>query len=246
MPHNIQSRKAIVIGATGRIGQALTRELCSLYSAVYVIARTPPKYLHENMHVYAVSDFDNLVQTMQSMSLDINTDAFCCLWTGVKAGDEMITKVHLDYPTAFAQACHDKGVRRLFMLSKQGADVRADKTILQVRGRLFERLSGLSWQNLVFFMVDKVTLPDNDRSLRMLGKKMVRYAERLLPSVRALSPNEIGMAMALIAFATLHNPSYLKQLYKSSRFNIFKTKAQKGVDSISHEQIIALLHSEDV
>lgn len=240
MSHNIQNRKAIIIGATGRIGQALTSELCSLYSVVYVIARTPPKYLHENMHVYTLSNFDNLADIMYSVSLDEYSDAFCCLWTEVTSGREAITKVHFDYPITFAQICHQQGVRRLFMLSKLGMGARLDKSILQAREALVERLGSLMWQNLVFFMVDKVTLPKDDHSLKMLGKKMMRYARELLPSSHALSPSEIGMVMALVAFATLHNPNYLKQPDKGARFKLFKAKTQSGIDIINHEQMVAL------
>ncbi len=108
-------RKAIIIGATGRIGQTLVRELSSLYATVIVISRTPPKYISENTHVYTLSDFDNLQQTLSATSLDAETDAFCCLSAKHdETSPEALEKIYHSYPKAFAKACHDKGVRRFF------------------------------------------------------------------------------------------------------------------------------------
>ena len=71
-------RKAIIIGATGRIGQALVQEISSLYATVTVIARHAPKFISKNMLVYTVPDFDNLEQVLSSVVLDEKTVMLCC------------------------------------------------------------------------------------------------------------------------------------------------------------------------
>ena len=53
-------RKAIVIGATGLVGQHLVKQLSELYDTLIVIARRPPRYINVSMRFYQVNDFDNL------------------------------------------------------------------------------------------------------------------------------------------------------------------------------------------
>lgn len=198
-------RKAIIIGATGRVGQALTRELCALYETVIVVARTMPKCMSENMQVYALADFDNLTKTLEATAIDDKTDAFCCLWTPPHhIDDEMLQKVHYEYPKQFATLCYQKGVRSLFLLSKAGASLQASQKVLRMRGQLHHDLSALSWRHLVIFMVQKVTLSNTDHSLKGLGKKAIRFFERFLPTDEPLTPTQIGVCMALTAFDVCH------------------------------------------
>lgn len=42
-------RKAIVIGATGLVGQHLVKQLSELYDTLIVIARRPPRYINASM-----------------------------------------------------------------------------------------------------------------------------------------------------------------------------------------------------
>lgn len=49
-------RKAIVIGATGLVGQYLVKQLSELYDTLIVIARRPPRYINARMRFYQVND----------------------------------------------------------------------------------------------------------------------------------------------------------------------------------------------
>lgn len=203
-------RKAIIIGATGRIGQALVKELCSLYATVTVIARTPPKYMSENMYVYTLGDFDNLPNILGAVSLDKETDAFCCLQMPLnKEMGISLTKVYHDYPLAFATLCHDKGVRRLFLLAKSKESVHT--SIYEASAKLQQKLSVMAWEQAVVFLVGRVSLP-NEFSLRLLGKRAWRYLGQLISHESPLNPTQIGLSMALVAFWTLHNPDYVHSL----------------------------------
>lgn len=222
-------RKAIIIGATGRVGQALVQELSSLYETVIVIARTPPKLMSKNMQFYALVDFENLQSTLSAIVLDDKTDAFCCLWAQ-STNSEMLQKIHYKYPQQFAQLCYDKGVRSLFLLSKAGADVHATNAVLQARGKLHQTLSAMPWQHLLIFMVDKVALA-KELSLRGLGKRALYFAWQLLLADKPLTPTQIGVSMALHAFYIHY------QKYQSPSD---KPPDAQCVEYISHKQMLLM------
>ncbi len=224
-------RKAIIIGATGRIGQTLVRELSSLYATVIVISRTPPKYISENTHVYTLSDFDNLQQTLSATSLDAETDAFCCLSAKHdETSPEALEKIYHSYPKAFAKACHDKGVRRFFLLCM------TEKSTYV--GTLHQELTMLDWQMLTVFLVDKLTLPDDNYSLKILSKKALAFLRQFLPHDEPLSPKQVGIAMALVAFWTLYDKNYVAILKPD--FAIQKKQRLEGISYVSHQQMLNL------
>ena len=224
-------RKALIIGATGRIGQALVQEISSLYATVTVIARHAPKFISKNMLVYTVPDFDNLEQVLSSVVLDEKTDMFCCL-SGEKMDkqdDEYLSKVYFDYPLNFIKICHQKNVRRLFLLSKISGK---QKT---VHDRLHAVLSTFDWQLCAVFLVDKITLSD-DYSVKNLGKKAMRLLQSFLLHEEPLTPKQIAVSMALVAFWTLYDGRYIGLLKPSYTH----TYIYENINYISHEQILNL------
>ena len=118
-------RKAIVIGATGLVGQHLIKQLSELYDTLIVIARRPPRYINASMRFYQLNDFDNLSEVFASVGADRTTDAYSCLGTTKKqaGSDEAFRKIDHDYNVNFAKLCHDKGVENFFLLSSMNADI---------------------------------------------------------------------------------------------------------------------------
>ena len=229
-------RKAIIIGATGQVGQALTRELCSFYDTVIVIARTMPKYMSKNMHVYTMADFENLNETLSAIAIDDKTDAFCCLWTTKELGENMLHKVHYDYPKQFAVLCHQKGVRRLFLLSKAGVNRHSDNLVLQLGGRLHFELAQQKWQTLAVFLVDSIVVADHDYSIYGLGQRVAQFVNKILPKDKPLTPTQIGMAMTLLAFYAHHQERTTVQNAPNDPSNTLATKIQY----ISHKQMLSM------
>src|SRR5690606_41421681 len=112
-------RKALVIGATGLVGQHLVKQLSELYDTLIVIARRPPRYINASMRFYQVNDFDNLAEIFASVGADNKTDAFSCLGTTKKqaGSDEDFRKIDNDYNVNFAKLCQEKGVENIFVSS---------------------------------------------------------------------------------------------------------------------------------
>lgn len=229
-------RKAIIIGATGRVGQELTRELAALYDTLIVIARAQPRYFSDNMYYYQVSDFANLTQILDAITLDKDTDAFCCLWMDAKDADsdEALHRIHYQYPLDFARVCAKKGVVRYFLLSTAGANAQSADAILKAKGELEQALIGVGFGLLVGFCPSKLTLPDT-LSLKNITKKLTRFVTQILPQDKPLSPKQIAMSMALIAYQTLHHPNYIHTLTPIT------PQKQAGLWVVHHKQMLALV-----
>ena len=63
-------RKAIIIGATGLVGQHLVKQLSELYDTLIVIARRPPRFINASMRFYQVNDFDNLTEVFTNIAVN--------------------------------------------------------------------------------------------------------------------------------------------------------------------------------
>ncbi|MDO5651831.1 MAG: hypothetical protein Q4G13_06835 [Moraxella sp.] len=234
-------RKAIIIGGTGRVGQALTRELSSLYETVIVVGRTQPKYFGSNMYFYAVADFGNLSDTLAAIALDGNCDAFCCLWADDERidNDESLYKIHYEYPLLFAKMCYEKGIRRMFLLSIAGADVRSDDGVRRAKGQLEMTLAGLGFEMLIAFWVSRLTLPTADYSLKGLGKKAMRFIGRIVPQDTPLTPAQVGANMALVAFRTWYDVGYVHAL-QGRTMPVYAERID-GLEHITHREMLAMV-----
>lgn len=200
-------RKAVLIGSSGRIGQALARELSALYDTLIIIARTPPQRISENMHIYHVPDFHTLASTIDSMPLGADTDAFSCLEVAKKDtnSDEEFYQINVLFNVIFAQACQAKGVKRFFYLSKAGADNPQKDPELLAKAEVEQSLQSLDF-DVVSFRLDKLTPAKDKLSLKSVGRFGMQLAKTTLDKItpfhktEALTPKRIAIAISLSAY----------------------------------------------
>ena len=65
-------RTALIIGATGLVGNSLLTQLGSLYQKVIIIARSQPKGLSDSMHFYQLKDFNQIHEFEQEYNKEYN------------------------------------------------------------------------------------------------------------------------------------------------------------------------------
>lgn len=161
-------RKAILIGGSNRVGQALMRELGALYDTLIVITRTPPHSISENMHIYHVQNFDNLAGIIASMPIGADTDAFSCLDMDKKdaASLDEFYQVNVLFNLDFAKSCLEKGVARLFYLSQAGVDAPTKDQKLIAKADVEYHLQSLGFDELVVFRPYRLTPPKTQFSLK--------------------------------------------------------------------------------
>lgn len=145
-----KKRKALIIGATGLVGNELLRRLLNsdLYEHVTALTRRPiaiaqknPKY-HER-----VLDFDEMDQAAGEFSVD---DVFCCLGTTIKkAGSkEAFRKVDYEYPVKAAELARAQGASQYLVVSAIGANPDSKVFYSRVKGELESALIAMHFDSL--------------------------------------------------------------------------------------------------
>lgn len=227
-------RKAIVIGATGLVGAKLVKQLVPLYQTLIVIARHPPKYMTGNMRFYQLQNFANLPEVFTSLDLGSNTDAFSCLGTTKKqAGSEDgFRLVDYDYNLSFARLCHDKGVRRFFLLSALGADINSRFFYNQVKGETEHAITQVGFAHCVLFRPSLLLGKHKGRPLERLSQRAFRMIEPVVPeslSVHPIEATRVAVAMAMTA----------NQLYEQYRYQPQRTdKSAQRADTASQSNVL--------
>lgn len=207
--------KAILIGGSSRVGQALARELATLYETVILITRTQPRAISANMQVYHVADFQALPATLQSIAIGADTDAFSCLGVSqsqVASYDEFY-QVNVLYNVEFAKACKKKGVTQFYFLSKDGADAPNHDPELVAKADVEYYLRTLSFDTLAIFRLNRLSAEKQQLSLKTIGKLGIKTLKNSLfvlnhfTKKRALTPKQVASCMALSAYEHNHQPS---------------------------------------
>lgn len=220
-------RTALIIGATGLVGQSLLVQLSSLYQKVIVIARSQPKGMDESMHFYQLKDFEQLMTFMQGLPLDNKVDAFSCLGTTLKqAGSEdNFRKVDFDYNINFAKACHEKGIERFYLLSAMGADSDSRFFYNRVKGELENALREIGFSQLAIFRPSLLLGKHDNRPMEQFAQTAYKLLKPIIPRklpVRPIEAKRVAMAMALVA----NNWHIMNTYQKSANFQTKKNHVQ--------------------
>ncbi|MGE6480841.1 NAD-dependent epimerase/dehydratase family protein [Psychrobacter namhaensis] len=226
-------RKAIVIGATGLVGQHLVKQLSELYDTLIVIARRPPRYINASMRFYQVNDFDNLAEIFTSVGVDRKTDAFSCLGTTKKqaGSDEAFRKVGRDYNVNFAKLCQQKGVENFFLLSSMNADMDSRFLYNRVKAETEQSIIALGFTQLVIFRPSLLLGKHKGRPLESIGQKAFQLISPLVSeslSLHPISAKRVASAMAMSAHG----------IYERNKYRTEPMTQQ--VDVIENKQMLAM------
>src|SRR5581483_3084326 len=114
----VSDRSALIVGATGLVGQRTLARLLESYERVTALVRRATGARHERL-VEHVVDFDRL-----DPALVRGDDVFCCLGTTIKtAGSQAaFRKVDHDLVVEVARLARANGARRFGLVSSVGAD----------------------------------------------------------------------------------------------------------------------------
>ena len=226
-------RKAIVIGATGLVGQHLVKQLSELYDTLIVIARRPPRYINVSMRFYQVNDFDNLPEIFASVGVDRKTDAFSCLGTTKKqaGSSEGFRKIDHDYNVSFAKLCQQGGVENFFLLSSMNADIDSRFLYNRVKAETEQSIMALDFAQLIIFRPSLLLGKHKGRPLESIGQKAFKLISPLVSeslSLHPISAKRVASAMAMSAH----------DIYERSKF---RTEPMvKATHVIENKQMLAM------
>lgn len=191
-------KTAVVIGATGLIGQFLSERLAedSEYAQVLTIIRNPVSWKSskiKNIH-FDFSNWSDLSVQIRNFSSSSEIYFFCCLGTTIKVAgsEENFKKIDLDYVVEFAKIAQQVSAAKLVAVSALGADMNSTIFYNQIKGQMEHDVRVVYSGSLAFV-----------RPSLLLGhRREFRFAEKL---AIVLSPLfSVGLVGPLKKFKPIH------------------------------------------
>ena len=177
------SKKAILIGATGLIGQNLLTKLLAdeNYSEILVISRKALALEHIKLTQLIIT-FDVLANHASEITGDV---VFCCLGTTIKKTPDLVAyrKIDYQYPLDVANIAFANGAKQYHLVSAMGADVKSRLFYSRTKGEVERALQKIPFQAIHIY---RPALLDGDR-------KEERSAEnRMIGLFKLINPLLIG------------------------------------------------------
>ena len=210
-------KTALVLGATGLIGNLLTHQLIesSWYEKVKVFVRTPLSWQHPRLQEVGF-DFER-----PNGLLTQADDIFCCLGTTMKkAGSkEAFKKVDYQYPMDIARLGLANGAQQFAIVTAMGADPDSSFFYNRVKGEVERDLRALNFPALLIF---RPSLLLGNRSESRLGERLAEGAMRLLsPLIPAKYKGIEATKVASAMLATAQQDLTGQHVYESDALQNF-------------------------
>jgi uncharacterized protein YbjT (DUF2867 family) len=146
-------KTAVVLGATGLIGQHLVQELLQdeFFSKVRILVRRPFSIDHPKADIQVVNFND---EKDIAARIDIGDVIFCCIGTTrkkVKGNKTEYRKVDYDIPIITARLGIQHGFNQFLMVSAVGANPIAANFYLQLKGCIEEDITALPFESIHIF-----------------------------------------------------------------------------------------------
>lgn len=171
--------KAIVIGATGAVGQDLVKTLLydDRYETVTTFTRRPLGFTHPKIESFIV-DFDRPFTWRRQVKGDV---LFSALGTSLKqAGSkEAQYRVDHDYQLAFARAARENGVPHMVLVSSAGADDSSHFFYLKLKGLIEKDVEALQFPSLTILHPPSLIRKRAKRPAETVSVKLFQLANTL-------------------------------------------------------------------
>lgn len=190
------SKIALIVGASGLVGKALTKELLKSknYSKIILIVRNKLGYESTVIEERSI-DFDQLER--ENLKAD---HVFCCLGTTIKkAGSKaQFRKVDYEYPLNIAKRTQEQGATLFAIVTAMGASSSSGVFYNKVKGEIEEALASLQFEHIGIF---RPSILIGDRTeLRFgesIGQKFAKFFDFLIPAkYKGIQASEVAKAMS--------------------------------------------------
>ena len=153
----VQTRSALLFGASGLIGGHLLRLLVDdeAYDQVTVPVRKPLSFRHPKL-LELVVDFDHLDKQRDAIR---GHDVFSCLGTTIRVAKSQAAFRNVDftYVVQAASIAAMNGARQFLLVSSLGADKNSSAFYLRVKGEVEEEVSRLPFNAVQIFRPSLLT-----------------------------------------------------------------------------------------
>lgn len=217
---SVHNKTAIVMGATGLIGNHLIKKLLQddSYEKVLTIGRTESGYTHEKLRHIAV-DFDKL--SAQDKRIKGHDLYIAFGTTRAKAGSkERFREIDYTYPMKVIKSAYANGVRQVLLVSSIGADSDAYFFYLNVKGELEDALRQMDFWAIHIFRPSLLIGNRNESRLgediaQVIAKGLNYFTRRMVYKYKPINAVQLAGTMVRIA----QNMESGVHIYESARIH---------------------------
>jgi uncharacterized protein YbjT (DUF2867 family) len=197
----MSNKTALIIGATGLVGEQCLKLLLASadYSRVIALTRSPLALTSAKLQ-NPVVDFSQLEKVKGQIAAD---DIFCTIGTTMaKAGSqEAFKRVDFDIPLQAAAIAKANGAKTFILVSSLGANAKSTVFYSRIKGELEDALAKLNYQSLVIF---RPSILIGNRNEKRTGEEIGRFVAEKLSFVFAGPLKKYkGTPVVLLAAAML-------------------------------------------
>lgn len=188
---------ALIIGATGATGKALTEQLLNhqAFLTVTIFVRKAVKILHPKLTVVVI-DFDKPNQWQDKVVGDV---LFSCLGTTLKqaGSQEAQYKVDYGYQYDFAKIAKQNGVKHYVLVSADMANEHSVSFYPRLKGKLDRAVLTLGFDKISILRPSLLERENSDRFGEKLAQKTLNFVNRfgLLMVYQPLPASKLAQAM---------------------------------------------------
>src|SRR6266487_1606230 len=202
----MQSQRAVVIGATGLIGNHVVETLLNddAFNKVRVLVRKSYLITHPTLEI-KMADFNNINDYGAKMG--DGDFIFCCIGTTlnkVKGNKEAYRKVDYDIAVNAARIAWSQGFKKYLLVSSVGANANSSNFYLKLKGEVERDVSSISFESFHIFQPSMLLGKRNEfRFGELTGKGLMKPLSFLLMgSLRKYKPIQAkDVAKAMVAAA---------------------------------------------
>lgn len=172
------AKTALIIGATGLVGEQCLKELLQSTAYQKVIALTRKKLEAQNSKLENIlTDFEHVESLREHLKVD---DVFCAMGTTIaKAGSQpSFRKVDFEIPAAIAEIALKNGAKKFVLVSSLGADAKSSVFYSKVKGELEVVLEKMKFESLLIF---RPSILLGSRKEKRLGEEVGKFFAEKLP-----------------------------------------------------------------
>lgn len=196
-------KTAIVIGATGLVGNLITLKLLedNRYNKVKVLVRRSLNINNLKLEEHIV-DFDEIELWKNNL---IGDELYSALGTTIKKAGSKEAQYKIDYSYQYeaASAASKNGVKIYLLISSAGANYKSSNFYLRMKGSLDEKVQQLSFKQIRIFRPSiLVGYRNENRFGESLGIKIAGTITKIIPALKKYRPIDAAqVAEAMIKSA---------------------------------------------
>jgi uncharacterized protein YbjT (DUF2867 family) len=203
----MNTRTALVFGATGLVGNSLVRQLCDSrrYGTIKVYGRRHSGLECNDIQEEYIVDFSKLVEHADKITGD---DLFICLGSTLKkAGSvENMEWTDRDLPAAIAAIASMNTVSRVAVISSVGADPGSRNYYLRIKGEMEKKIMDMIFSTVIIARPSVLLGQRNEkRPGETAGKVLIAvfgiFMVGKLSKYRGIKASDVAKAM-IIAIST--------------------------------------------